>query len=59
MIYVAALAVFASPLLSDRMSLAETAGIVRQAQRCKFVMNVHFEIEFEKPLQQLKKELMG
>jgi hypothetical protein len=38
----AALAVMASPFLSDQMTLSESAKICRMAKKCKFVMNVHF-----------------
>lgn len=46
----AAMAVVISPLLSEKMSLEEVARVVRLANSYKFVMNVYFEGEFERPL---------
>ncbi len=40
--YEAALAVMASPFLSNQMTLSETAKICRMANKCKFIMNIHF-----------------
>jgi hypothetical protein len=46
----AAMAVVISPLLSEKMSLEEVAKVVRLANSYKFIMNVYFEGEFDRPL---------
>jgi ubiquinone biosynthesis protein COQ4 len=50
----AALAVLVSPLLSDRLSLAETARTVRLAQKYRLVLNVYWEEHFHTPLDALR-----
>lgn len=55
----ASMAVFVSPFLSNQLTLEETAKICRLANKYKFVMNVHFENEFSKPIDVLRKELMS
>ena len=44
------MAVVVSPLLSEKMGLEEVAKVVRLANSYKFVMNVYFEGQFERPL---------
>ena len=44
------MAVVISPFLSEKISLEEVAKVVRLANSYKFVMNVHFEGQFERSL---------